>query len=69
MAMIVWGGTPLRVKVVRSASGKYDPGFGRDVYAIQATDGGVSVLVVDDDGHLGWVGSSEFTVIGGKRMG
>lgn len=68
MAMMVWGGTPLRVKV-QSASGKYDAGFGRDVYAIQDKDGEVSVLVVDDDGHLGWVARAEFTVIGGKRMG
>jgi hypothetical protein len=68
MAMMVWGGTPLRVKV-QSASGKLDPGFGRDVFAIRDNDGEVSVLVVDDEGHLTWVGRSEFTVIGGKRMG
>lgn len=67
--MMVWGGTPLRVKVVQSASGKHDPGFGRDVYAIQDKDGVVSVLVVDDEGRLDWVARSEFTVIGGKRMG
>ena len=69
MATMVWGGTGLRVKVVQSASGKYDPGFGRDVYALQDKEGAVSVLVVDDEGHLSWVGPSEFTVIGGKRMG
>ncbi|HLW47191.1 MAG TPA: hypothetical protein VKW09_05430 [bacterium] len=67
--MMVWAGNPLRVKVIQSVSGKHDPGFGRDVYAIQDKDGDVSVLVVDDDGHLSWVARAEFTVIGGKRMG
>ena len=67
--MMVWAGNPMRVKVVQAASGKHDAGFGRDVYAIQDKDGVVSVLVTDDEGRLDWVASSEFTVIGGKRMG
>jgi len=66
---MVWAGNPLRVKVVHSPSGKLDPQFGRDVFAIQDKDGVVSVLVADDDGRLNWVAHSDFTVMGGKRVG
>jgi hypothetical protein len=70
MAMtMVWAGNPLRVKVTHSTVGKLDPQFGRDVFAIQDKDGVVSVLVVDDEGHLTWVPQTDCAVIGGKRVG
>lgn len=68
--MMVWAGTPLRVKITQASAGKHDPGFGRDVFAVKDNEGTISVLVVDDDGKLDWVtGSENFVVIGGKRMG
>ncbi len=68
--MMVWAGSPLRVKVTHSTSGKHDPGFGRDVYAVRDNEGVISVLVGDDEGRLDWItGSDNFTVIGGKRVG
>ena len=66
---MVWAGNPLRVKVTQSTAGKHDPGFGRDVYAIQDNEGIISVLVVNDEGRLSWVTGSDCAVIGGKRMG
>jgi len=55
--------------VTHSDTGKYDPVFGRDVYAVQDNEGVISVLVVDDTGRLDWLtGSDNFTVIGGKRQ-
>ena len=66
---MVWAGNPLRVKVTHPPVDKLDPQFGRDVFAIQDKDGVVSVLVVDDEGHLHWVAQSDCAVIGGKRVG